>query len=75
MAGSLCLLLLSQGCATPPANLIPMPPNLDRPCPVGPPIPETDVELSVLFAIQAQREAAAAQCRAMHEASRHAWPR
>jgi hypothetical protein len=52
-----------------------MPANLDRPCPTGQAIPAGDVELRVLLPILAEREAAAAECRSMHDATRAGWPR
>lgn len=75
-AMSCCLLTLLCACASPPASTTTrMPANLDRPCDPGPPIPAAEVRVAVLLEIMAQREAAAAECRAVHEQTRRAWPR
>ena len=75
----LSLLLLCSACATPqgraPAKIDPPPPELAAPCEPGPAYPAGDVSLGELLDLVAQREAAAADCRARHRELVAAWPR
>ena len=74
----LSLLTLLTGCAQQqPARpqIDPPPPGLASPCPTGPDYPPGDVPLGALLDTVAQREAAAAECRAKHAALVSAWPR
>lgn len=75
-----CPLLLSIGCATqPPVTrlVVPEPPpaSLAADCSAGPAYPAGDVLLADLLDLVAQRERAAADCRARHRALVDAWPR
>jgi len=70
--------MLLQACALlppAPAKIDPPPPGLASPCPTGPDYPPGDVPLGALLDTVAQREAAAAECRAKHAALVAAWPR
>lgn len=74
----LCLLLPLIGCAPlPPARvpIDPPPANLASECQAGPDYPEGDVPLGALLDTVAQREAAAAECRARHAGLVKAWPK
>ncbi len=79
-AMSLSALLLSSGCATPVTVTrlvvpVPPPPALAAECLPGPGYPGGDVPLADLLDIVAQRERAAADCRARHRGLVEAWPR
>jgi hypothetical protein len=55
---------------------IPQPPaDLAAPCAAGPDYPEADTPLEQVLDVVAQREIAAAVCRARYEALLKAWPR
>ncbi len=74
-----CLFLLSllTACATPqapPWSPEPPPPALAAPCAPGPDYPPGNPRLAHLLDVVAQREAAAADCRARHRALVLAWP-
>ena len=74
----LSLLVLSAGCAAPAPIRAPIEPPaaaLAAPCWPGPEYPEgVDVPLGQLLEIVAQREIAAAECRARQAALVRAWP-
>ena len=74
----LCLLTLLQACAAPPATIRPAidppPANLAAECWAGPQWPAGDSTVGQVLEIVAQREAAAAECRARHRALVKAWP-
>jgi hypothetical protein len=57
-----------------PASIAPPPADLAADCAAGPDYPASDVRLDELLDIQAQREAAAADCRRRHAALVKAWP-
>lgn len=72
-------LLWLTACAGPaqtlPIRPEPPPPSLAAECSAGPDYPAGDTTLGELLEIMAQREAAAADCRARHRALVRAWPR
>lgn len=75
-----CPLLLLMGCAVPaPITrlVVPAPPPqaLAAECSAGPGWPSGDVPLGDLLDVVAQRERAAADCRARHRGLVDAWPR
>lgn len=75
----LCLLPLWTACAGPVQTRVvnpdPPPASLTSPCDAGPDYPRGDTTLGDLLQVVAEREAAAAECRARHRALVGAWPR
>lgn len=70
--------MLLTACAAPVPTLVrpDRPPiELASPCAAGPDYPAGDPRLADLLDVVAQREAAAADCRARHRALVRAWPR
>lgn len=75
----LCLLPLWTACAGPVQTRVvnpdPPPASLTAPCDAGPDYPQGDTTLGALLQVVAEREAAAAECRARHRGLVNAWPR
>jgi hypothetical protein len=75
---SWCLLPLLTSCAAPAPTATrpdPPPPSLAAECWAGPEYPAGDVPLLELLQVVAEREVAAAECRARHKGLVDAWPR